>query len=208
MCPSPNSSCRAVTHLRCLAEDFLGSQSAESASGDVSRVLVPRGGSCRSCHEYILWGDIIRGCYRRQRGGVVQPEEAEEADEEGEDETEASALSEELESVTNEEMHEKQSAKSKLKRKKRKAVTSTQDKVTAKPKINPAKRTRKTNTISPAVSPPTTTKRRGRPRKADRAIHTLATDNVGADLAFKWLLITDRIRGPTHPKGNFSISTQ
>jgi structure-specific endonuclease subunit SLX1 len=29
--------------------------------------MVPRGGHCKSCKEYILWGDVIRGCYRRSR---------------------------------------------------------------------------------------------------------------------------------------------
>ena len=27
--------------------------------------MVPRGGDCKSCKEYTLWGDVIRGCYRR-----------------------------------------------------------------------------------------------------------------------------------------------
>ena len=30
--------------------------------------MVPRGGHCKSCKEYTLWGDVIRGCYRRMRG--------------------------------------------------------------------------------------------------------------------------------------------
>ena len=29
--------------------------------------IIPRGGTCRECHLYVLWGDIIRGCYRRQK---------------------------------------------------------------------------------------------------------------------------------------------
>ena len=29
--------------------------------------MVPRGGHCKSCMEYTLWGDVIRGCYRRMR---------------------------------------------------------------------------------------------------------------------------------------------
>ena len=29
--------------------------------------MVPRGGHCKSCKEYTLWGDAIRGCYRRMR---------------------------------------------------------------------------------------------------------------------------------------------
>ncbi|GJJ16289.1 hypothetical protein Clacol_010585 [Clathrus columnatus] len=27
--------------------------------------LIPRGGTCAGCKGYILWGDVIRGCYRR-----------------------------------------------------------------------------------------------------------------------------------------------
>jgi len=27
--------------------------------------MVPRGGRCKSCKQYTVWGDIIRGCYRR-----------------------------------------------------------------------------------------------------------------------------------------------
>lgn len=38
--------------------------------------LIPRGGSCPSCGEYILWGDIVRGCYRRRsRGATVVAED-------------------------------------------------------------------------------------------------------------------------------------
>ena len=29
--------------------------------------MVPRGGHCKSCKEYTLWGDVIRGCYLRMR---------------------------------------------------------------------------------------------------------------------------------------------
>lgn len=27
--------------------------------------LIPRGGTCPACKTYTLWGDVIRGCYRR-----------------------------------------------------------------------------------------------------------------------------------------------
>lgn len=27
--------------------------------------LIPRGGTCPACKLYTLWGDVIRGCYRR-----------------------------------------------------------------------------------------------------------------------------------------------
>jgi hypothetical protein len=29
--------------------------------------MVPRGGHCKSCKEYTLWGDVVHGCYRRIR---------------------------------------------------------------------------------------------------------------------------------------------
>lgn len=28
--------------------------------------MIPRGGTCRSCHKYVLWGDVVRGCFRRR----------------------------------------------------------------------------------------------------------------------------------------------
>ena len=38
--------------------------------------LVPRGGDCPLCHNYILWGDVVRAIYRRDtviqnRGGGI-----------------------------------------------------------------------------------------------------------------------------------------
>lgn len=63
----PTARCKAVAHLACLAEDF---RVGPSTSLD----LIPRGGKCRSCSKYTLWGDVIRGCYRRHAGGAV-PEE-------------------------------------------------------------------------------------------------------------------------------------
>jgi structure-specific endonuclease subunit SLX1 len=42
--------------------------------------MVPRGGYCTSCRKYILWGDIVRGSYRRGAGGVI-PQSADEQDE-------------------------------------------------------------------------------------------------------------------------------
>lgn len=41
--------------------------------------LVPRGGTCKVCGNYTLWGDVIRGSYRR-RAGAVAEEEEEDAD--------------------------------------------------------------------------------------------------------------------------------
>jgi structure-specific endonuclease subunit SLX1 len=46
----------------CLSKQFLNSQITDNG-------LVPRGGTCTSCCTYTLWGDIVRGCYRRMAGG-------------------------------------------------------------------------------------------------------------------------------------------
>lgn len=53
--------------------------------------MVPRGGECPSCGEWTLWGDLIRGCYRRKTGAVsAVAKEAEDLsdDEEGSSEEE------------------------------------------------------------------------------------------------------------------------
>ncbi|KAJ6558516.1 hypothetical protein DFH09DRAFT_532818 [Mycena vulgaris] len=55
--------CTAVSHLLCLSEDFLSSQTLDTG-------MVPRGGECRSCSTYVLWGDIVRAMYRRSAGGA------------------------------------------------------------------------------------------------------------------------------------------
>ncbi|KDQ09537.1 hypothetical protein BOTBODRAFT_524952 [Botryobasidium botryosum FD-172 SS1] len=59
-----HTNCTAVSHTSCLARDFL------SSSPPDERTVVPRGGNCRACKEYVLWGDIIRGCYRRRNQGA------------------------------------------------------------------------------------------------------------------------------------------
>ncbi|EPQ51778.1 hypothetical protein GLOTRDRAFT_80778, partial [Gloeophyllum trabeum ATCC 11539] len=69
----PNGECTSVAHLTCLAQDFL--------SQTEGHAMIPRGGTCRSCHTYVLWGDIIKGCYRLKSGGVG-PLPADEDDEE------------------------------------------------------------------------------------------------------------------------------
>ncbi|KAF4620764.1 hypothetical protein D9613_000533 [Agrocybe pediades] len=56
LCPSHR--CNAVSHLRCLAEHFM-KERPETGT------IVPRGGHCKTCGDYTLWGDVIRGCYRR-----------------------------------------------------------------------------------------------------------------------------------------------
>ena len=55
LCPSSN--CHAVSHLKCLSQDLINQENQ-------STTMVPRGGHCKSCKQYILWGDVIRGCYR------------------------------------------------------------------------------------------------------------------------------------------------
>ncbi|KAJ7497074.1 hypothetical protein FB451DRAFT_1209980 [Mycena latifolia] len=62
LCPS--TGCTAVSHLSCLSDDFLSSQTADTG-------MIPRGGHCRSCNVYVLWGDIVRGMYRRSAGGAL-----------------------------------------------------------------------------------------------------------------------------------------
>ncbi|KAF8170262.1 hypothetical protein K438DRAFT_218307 [Mycena galopus ATCC 62051] len=64
----PKTGCMAVSHLSCLADDFLSSQTSDTG-------MIPRGGHCKSCRAYILWGDIIRGIYRRSAGGALPAEE-------------------------------------------------------------------------------------------------------------------------------------
>ena len=64
LCPSLH--CTSVTHLSCLSQYFLQSQAIKRPKQNISE-LIPRGGDCKSCGNYILWGDVIRGSYRRFR---------------------------------------------------------------------------------------------------------------------------------------------
>lgn len=53
-CLVPN--CKAVTHIQCLAQRFLGS----------SDHIIPIDGQCPACGVHVLWGDLIRrknGCF-------------------------------------------------------------------------------------------------------------------------------------------------
>lgn len=62
LCPTPE--CMTVYHMICLSRHFLD---------DDTENMIPRGGHCTSCRNYILWGDIVRGSYRRDaRGGIPQ----------------------------------------------------------------------------------------------------------------------------------------
>ncbi|TFK25543.1 hypothetical protein FA15DRAFT_668424 [Coprinopsis marcescibilis] len=71
----PHDSCTSVSHLTCLSRVFIENEPSSSAFS-----LVPRGGDCPSCGKYTLWGDIVKGSYRRSRGNAVVPEEDEEED--------------------------------------------------------------------------------------------------------------------------------
>lgn len=82
LCPTPE--CTTVSHIICLSRHFL--------NGDAEN-MIPRGGHCTSCRNYILWGDIVRGSYRRDTGGSV-PQPAD--DEQDEASTSESDLEEHL----------------------------------------------------------------------------------------------------------------
>ncbi|KDQ27950.1 hypothetical protein PLEOSDRAFT_173769 [Pleurotus ostreatus PC15] len=77
LCPQP--SCNSVAHLLCLSEAFLAGQSDRPG-------FIPRGGTCNSCNTYVLWGDIIRGCYRRSTGAAPAPEDDDDLQERDHDE--------------------------------------------------------------------------------------------------------------------------
>ncbi|KAJ2931293.1 hypothetical protein H1R20_g5854, partial [Candolleomyces eurysporus] len=78
----PHDGCLAVSHLFCLSKLFLDSPSPSFSQH--SRVI-PRGGNCPSCSKYTLWGDIVRGSYRRVISTTAVPEiEPEEEEREGE----------------------------------------------------------------------------------------------------------------------------
>ncbi|CAE6365126.1 unnamed protein product [Rhizoctonia solani] len=83
----PQGDCNAVAHLDCLAQSF--SKHPSNPPG-----LIPRGGICEVCEHYTLWGDVIRGCYRRARGGLQQP--ASEHEPEDDDEEASAHLADDL----------------------------------------------------------------------------------------------------------------
>ncbi|KDN39782.1 hypothetical protein RSAG8_08574, partial [Rhizoctonia solani AG-8 WAC10335] len=70
----PQDSCTAVSHLDCLAKAFFNDPLNPQG-------LIPRGGVCEACDQYTLWGDVIRGCYRRARGGLQNPTSEQESEE-------------------------------------------------------------------------------------------------------------------------------
>ncbi|KAL1746543.1 hypothetical protein HDZ31DRAFT_33966 [Schizophyllum fasciatum] len=66
LCPA--SGCMSAAHLMCLSQDWLSAEKDNSG-------LIPRGGRCRGCQSYILYGDIIRGSYRRAAGRAIAVED-------------------------------------------------------------------------------------------------------------------------------------
>ncbi|KAI0791500.1 hypothetical protein BC629DRAFT_366397 [Irpex lacteus] len=92
LCPTEN--CSAASHLACLATSFLRvNPGSSSSSGSHTEVdMIPRGGTCRSCGEYTLWGDIVRGCYRRHAGGTTTVNEEDGASTEDDEELDARRL--------------------------------------------------------------------------------------------------------------------
>ncbi|KZV99005.1 hypothetical protein EXIGLDRAFT_726492 [Exidia glandulosa HHB12029] len=65
----PTKACTSVSHLVCLATAFT------TAEASTSQRILPRGGDCPGCRQYVLWGDIVKGCYRRRIGKAVQLQE-------------------------------------------------------------------------------------------------------------------------------------
>lgn len=55
--------------------------------------LIPRGGMCRSCKTYTLWGDVIRASHRRRMGGTAVVFEDEEPPAEEDDQDDSAATS-------------------------------------------------------------------------------------------------------------------
>ncbi|KAJ3526718.1 hypothetical protein NMY22_g10059 [Coprinellus aureogranulatus] len=85
----PHDGCLSVSHFDCLAKHFLTPGQApalpfsEATSSITSTqqhtftqqsTLLPRGGHCPSCLKYTLWGDIIRGAYRRKADPDLEKE--------------------------------------------------------------------------------------------------------------------------------------
>ncbi|TFY69597.1 hypothetical protein EVG20_g3081 [Dentipellis fragilis] len=75
LCPAKD--CTAVSHMLCLSQHFLEAQSDEDA-------MVPRGGHCRVCETYTLWGDVVKGVYRRHAGKATSVTEEDQESDEGE----------------------------------------------------------------------------------------------------------------------------
>ncbi|KAG8821208.1 Slx4p interacting protein [Serendipita sp. 400] len=70
ICSAPT--CQSVSHITCLATQFL--------SNEPSDLMIPRGGRCSECGQWTLWGDVVKGAYRRRDGGVVNTESDQSSD--------------------------------------------------------------------------------------------------------------------------------
>lgn len=79
LCPS--KSCTSIAHLSCLANKFMSTEL--SRAPESTRSILPRGGDCPGCSQYVLWGDIVKGCYRRHVGKAVAAEADAEAENDG-----------------------------------------------------------------------------------------------------------------------------
>jgi len=158
LCPAGD--CTAVYHMTCLAKDFLSSPSTAGTD------IIPRGGECKSCHTYILWGDLVRGCYRRQKGGAVPDSEPEsERDSDGRELSGSQTDNEESDRDM-----AKAPAASPAKRgrgRPRKSLESPSQAPVASPK-----RGRLRKDVEPSSPAPITiTKKRGRPKKQIEDVH-------------------------------------
>ncbi|KAL1721898.1 hypothetical protein EV715DRAFT_270768 [Schizophyllum commune] len=67
----PTTGCMSTAHLMCLSQEWLAAEPDNQG-------LIPRGGHCRDCKSYVLYGDIIRGSYRRAAGKAVVLEDDDE----------------------------------------------------------------------------------------------------------------------------------
>ncbi|KAL1695093.1 hypothetical protein GGG16DRAFT_45965 [Schizophyllum commune] len=67
----PTTGCMSTAHLMCLSQEWLAAEPDNQG-------LIPRGGHCRECKSYVLYGDIIRGSYRRAAGKAVVLEDDDE----------------------------------------------------------------------------------------------------------------------------------
>ncbi|KAG9081748.1 Slx4p interacting protein, partial [Ceratobasidium sp. 370] len=86
----PRTTCLALSHLTCLAQSF------RESPPKLTRPLIPRGGVCTECNKYVLWGDVIRGCYRRARGGLEEPASEQEIEDDDDEEDRSEADDEDL----------------------------------------------------------------------------------------------------------------
>ncbi|KAF5351921.1 hypothetical protein D9756_007452 [Leucocoprinus leucothites] len=77
---------------------------------NLGKGLLPRGGTCTSCGKYTLWGDIIKGCFRRHTGRVVLDSPESDADEAVEEEAKGLKEQKELEGLSDVDLFEEASA--------------------------------------------------------------------------------------------------